>query len=80
VIGWQMATSISVLLALLAGLLSIPVVVFFIEVIASLIPGKDEPTASSDISKSVAVVVPAHNESSGNSSDPSGYQVPISRR
>jgi cellulose synthase/poly-beta-1,6-N-acetylglucosamine synthase-like glycosyltransferase len=60
-----MATSISVLLALLAGLLSIPVVVFFIEVIASLIRGKDKPTASADISKPVAVVVPAHNESAG---------------
>jgi cellulose synthase/poly-beta-1,6-N-acetylglucosamine synthase-like glycosyltransferase len=58
---------ISVFLALVAGLLSIPVAVFFIEVFASLIPANHEPSAASDLGtpQSVAAIVPAHDESAG---------------
>jgi cellulose synthase/poly-beta-1,6-N-acetylglucosamine synthase-like glycosyltransferase len=62
-----MIAFISAFLAFATGLLSIPVVVFFAEVIASLIPQKDEPAevADPDTSRRVAVVVPAHDESIG---------------
>jgi len=58
---------ISACLALLAGMLSIPVAVFLTEILASLLPQKDEPFDNSGFGPfgSVAVVVPAHDESSG---------------
>jgi glycosyltransferase involved in cell wall biosynthesis len=66
-IGDQMVGSVSAILALIAGLVSIPVAVFFTEILASLLPKREAPLASSDLgtSRPVAVVVPAHDESSG---------------
>ena len=58
---------ISLILAVIAGLLSIPVAVFFIEIIAALNLVNEKPVEISnpDAPRRVAVVVPAHNESAG---------------
>jgi cellulose synthase/poly-beta-1,6-N-acetylglucosamine synthase-like glycosyltransferase len=55
------------ILAALAGLLSVPVAVLLVEVIAALKAPKLEPfeVKELNIEKRVAVIVPAHNESSG---------------
>jgi cellulose synthase/poly-beta-1,6-N-acetylglucosamine synthase-like glycosyltransferase len=55
------------ILAALAGLLSVPVAVLLVEVIAALKAPRLEPFEAKElnIEKRVAVLVPAHNESSG---------------
>jgi cellulose synthase/poly-beta-1,6-N-acetylglucosamine synthase-like glycosyltransferase len=55
------------ILAALAGLLSVPVAVLLVEVIAALKAPRLEPFEARElnIEKRVAVIVPAHNESSG---------------
>ncbi len=55
------------ILAALAGLLSVPVAVLLVEVIAALKAPKLEPfeVKGLNVDKRVAVIVPAHNESSG---------------
>ncbi len=65
--GGNWMNVVSLIFAWIAGLLSIPVAVFFIEVIGSLIPPRQEPPVTPDLGllKSVAVVVPAHDESAG---------------
>jgi cellulose synthase/poly-beta-1,6-N-acetylglucosamine synthase-like glycosyltransferase len=62
-----MVTLISLMLAMIAGLLSIPVAVLFIEVFAALTNRSEEPVRRlySRASRRVAVIVPAHNESLG---------------
>lgn len=62
-----MMTAVSWFLSLITGLLSIPVVVLFVEVIAALKTGQTRPVKSSgpDITKRVVVIVPAHDESTG---------------
>jgi cellulose synthase/poly-beta-1,6-N-acetylglucosamine synthase-like glycosyltransferase len=54
-------------LAALAGLLSVPVAVLLVEIIAALKAPRLEPFEAKElnIEKRVAVIVPAHNESSG---------------
>ena len=58
---------ISVVLAAIAGLLSIPVAVLFTEVIAALGLVEEKPieVSNPDARKRIAVIVPAHNESAG---------------
>src|SRR3979411_456861 len=58
---------ISLILAVIAGLLSIPVAVFFIEIIAALNLVNEKPVKASnpEAPRRVAVIVPAHNESAG---------------
>ena len=58
---------VSSLLAAFAGLLAIPVAIFFIEVVAALVlPHRDPtPRKSTKSRRRVAVLVPAHNESGG---------------
>lgn len=58
---------ICLILAAIAGLLSIPVAVFFIEIIAALKLANEKPVQISNpkAPKRVAVIVPAHNESAG---------------
>jgi cellulose synthase/poly-beta-1,6-N-acetylglucosamine synthase-like glycosyltransferase len=58
---------ISLILAGISGLLSIPIAVLLIEVIAALnsVVHKRFEISSSQASKRVAVIVPAHNESAG---------------
>ena len=59
-----MATLVSLLLEALASLLAIPVCFFLVEVIASIMsPGRNYIRQSSDRPRSVAILVPAHNES-----------------
>lgn len=60
-------TLISGALALIAGLLSIPVAVLFVEVIAARKTGEGKPVElpGSGAARRVAVIVPAHNESVG---------------
>ena len=55
------------ILAAMAGLLSVPVAVLLVEVIAALKAPKLEPfeVQELNIEKRVAVIVPAHNESLG---------------
>jgi len=55
------------ILAALAGLFSVPVAVLLVEVLAALRAPKLEPFEGKElnIEKRVAVIVPAHNESSG---------------
>jgi glycosyltransferase involved in cell wall biosynthesis len=55
------------ILAALAGLLSVPVAVLLLEVIAALKAPKLQPLEVQElnIEKRVAVIVPAHNESAG---------------
>jgi cellulose synthase/poly-beta-1,6-N-acetylglucosamine synthase-like glycosyltransferase len=57
---------ICLILAAIAGLLSIPVVVFFIEIIAALkVNERPLEISNPKAPKRVAVIVPAHNESAG---------------
>ena len=58
---------ISVILAAIAGLLSVPVAVLFIEVMAALSLVEEKPleVLNPKAPKHVAVIVPAHNESVG---------------
>jgi cellulose synthase/poly-beta-1,6-N-acetylglucosamine synthase-like glycosyltransferase len=58
---------ISYVLAFLALLLSVPVALFFVEIVAAIaLPGRSFPVLPGNISRQrVAVLVPAHNESSG---------------
>jgi cellulose synthase/poly-beta-1,6-N-acetylglucosamine synthase-like glycosyltransferase len=58
---------ISVILAVIAGLLSVPVAVLFIEVMAALSLVEEKPleVLNPKAPKRVAVIVPAHNESVG---------------
>ena len=60
-------TFISFLMVTLAVLLAIPTTVFFIEVVAAIaLPQRDHPVPPSNRSRQrVAVLVPAHNESTG---------------
>ena len=61
-----MIALISFLLVALAIVLAIPVTVFVVEVIASVaLPPRELPTPDRVYSESVAVLVPAHNESVG---------------
>ena len=62
-----MVTLISVCLVVVAGLLSLPVAVLLIEVMAALGAAKQTPAEVSalDRPKRVAIVVPAHNEGAG---------------
>jgi cellulose synthase/poly-beta-1,6-N-acetylglucosamine synthase-like glycosyltransferase len=62
-----MASLFSYLLATLACLLGIPVAVFFIEVIAAigLAPRNSSQQSIQEHRRRVAVIIPAHNESSG---------------
>src|SRR5438445_12127508 len=62
-----MLVLISLILAGIAGLLSVPIVVLFVEVIAALHPLVEErlEVSNPNAPKRVAVVVPAHNESFG---------------
>src|SRR6267142_97061 len=60
-----MATLISFGLVSLAGLLCIPVLTLFVEVVAALTISQEKPVVGAVVRKRVAVVVPAHNESSG---------------
>jgi len=62
-----MLTLISLILAGLGGLLCIPVGVLFIEILAALNSVSEEgpEIAKSEAPKTVAVIVPAHNESVG---------------
>jgi|SRR5665213_630120 len=63
----RMATLISSILALVAGLLSIPVAVLFLEVVAAFKMVEEKPADASKpgAPARVAVIVPAHNESNG---------------
>src|SRR5258705_3200869 len=60
-----MATLISFGLVSLAGLLCIPVLTLFVEVVAALTISQEKPVGGAVVRKRVAVIVPAHNESSG---------------
>jgi cellulose synthase/poly-beta-1,6-N-acetylglucosamine synthase-like glycosyltransferase len=60
-----MAPLISIGLVVIAGLLCIPVITLFVEVIAALRTPHETPVPHAKMGRSVAVVVPAHNESSG---------------
>ena len=63
----EMETFISYLLVALAGLLSVPVGVFFLEVIAAIVlPQRGPKTREvNNLRKRVGILVPAHNESIG---------------
>lgn len=62
---------VSCILTAIAGLLSVPVIVFLVEVLASLPSLKERPFEAAErethkrSQKHVAVIVPAHNESAG---------------
>lgn len=62
-----MVSFISLSLAVVAGLLGIPVIVLFIEIIAALKTVREKPIEpfNSVPPRRVAVIVPAHNESTG---------------
>src|ERR1700730_15700619 len=62
-----MLISFSVALAAIAGLLSVPVAVLFIEVVAALNLVDERPVEvlTPNVPRRVAVIVPAHNESAG---------------
>ena len=62
-----MQTFVSSLLAILAGLFAIPVGIFFLEVLAAAVLGRKQPPqrSSPNLRPRVAVLVPAHNESTG---------------
>jgi cellulose synthase/poly-beta-1,6-N-acetylglucosamine synthase-like glycosyltransferase len=59
-----MATLISFVLVSAAGLLCIPVLTLFVEVVAALRTYQEKRVGAA-VRKRVAVIVPAHNESSG---------------
>ena len=56
---------VSLSLVLIAGLLSTPVLVLFVEVIAALRTPVRVPRQNAATSISVAIIIPAHNESAG---------------
>lgn len=58
---------LSFILVVVAGLLAVPVAMFFLEIVAALIvpSQKKELHSKPDARKSVAILVPAHNESAG---------------
>jgi cellulose synthase/poly-beta-1,6-N-acetylglucosamine synthase-like glycosyltransferase len=59
-----METFVSALLALSAGLLAVPIIVFFLEVAAANLPMRRAHVAANGKHRArIAVVVPAHNES-----------------
>jgi cellulose synthase/poly-beta-1,6-N-acetylglucosamine synthase-like glycosyltransferase len=62
-----MMSFVSYLLAFMALLLAIPVSLFFIEVIAARVlpERRPAPNSNKDIRQRIAILVPAHNESSG---------------
>ena len=60
-----MATLISLGLISIAGLLCIPVLTLLVEVIAAQRPYREKPLVQAKAKTCVAVIVPAHNESSG---------------
>jgi cellulose synthase/poly-beta-1,6-N-acetylglucosamine synthase-like glycosyltransferase len=62
-----MVTLISLSLALIAGLLSIPIAVLFLEVVAALrtVEEKRIDASKPAVGDRLAVIVPAHNESTG---------------
>jgi cellulose synthase/poly-beta-1,6-N-acetylglucosamine synthase-like glycosyltransferase len=62
-----METFVSSLLEIVAGLLAIPVGIFFLEVVAAVaLPRQESPPCSSnELRRRVAVLIPAHNESTG---------------
>src|SRR5258705_8901100 len=60
-----MSTLASLGLVLISGLLCIPVLTLFVEVVAALRIAHGMPVDRAKLRKCVAVVVPAHNESSG---------------
>jgi cellulose synthase/poly-beta-1,6-N-acetylglucosamine synthase-like glycosyltransferase len=62
-----MGTIVSCLLVIVASLLTTPVVIFFVEILATIgFPRQNRPDLSGNKPRpSVAVVIPAHNESSG---------------
>jgi cellulose synthase/poly-beta-1,6-N-acetylglucosamine synthase-like glycosyltransferase len=62
-----METFVSCLLVFLAGLLAIPVIVFFLEIVAAVALPQRQPVVSPSygVRRRVAVLVPAHNESAG---------------
>jgi cellulose synthase/poly-beta-1,6-N-acetylglucosamine synthase-like glycosyltransferase len=65
--GVGMLSLVSWIMALFAGLLSIPVAVLFVEVVAALprLTERRLDVSNSGSSKRVAVIVPAHDESTG---------------
>ena len=64
-IGLTVVNLISLIVATVAGLLSIPVAVLFIEVIAARRPQEREPATTANPRSCVSVIIPAHNESIG---------------
>ena len=60
-----MATWISLGLISIAGLLCIPALTLLVEVIAAHLPCREKPLIQAKRTFSVAVIIPAHNESSG---------------
>ena len=62
-----MGTLVSCLLVIVAGVLATSVMVFFLEIVAAIVPPRRQlPISPEDrVRQSVAVLVPAHNESSG---------------
>lgn len=60
-----MVTFVTALLAVVAGLLAIPVAVFVLEVVAAVVLPRRELPARSVTRPRVAVLVPAHDESAG---------------
>lgn len=60
-----MATWISLGLISIAGLLCIPALTLLVEVIAAYKPCREKPFVQVERAVSVAVIIPAHNESSG---------------
>jgi cellulose synthase/poly-beta-1,6-N-acetylglucosamine synthase-like glycosyltransferase len=60
-----MATFVSIGLISIAGLLCIPALTLLVEVIAAQRPSREKPLVQTGGKRRVAVIVPAHNESSG---------------
>src|SRR5450631_1992093 len=62
-----METFVSAFLVVFAGLLAVPVGVFFLEVVAAAALARQgpPPCANYDLRRRIAVLVPAHNESTG---------------
>src|SRR5262245_56077892 len=62
-----METIVSCLLVIVAGLIAIPVAAFFFEIFATIaLPERQKATRSNaSFRRRIAVLVPAHNESTG---------------
>src|SRR6516165_5541910 len=62
-----MLSFVALILAVISGLLGIPILVLFIEVVAALSWTHHDPFKgrSRAVRKHAAIVIPAHNESSG---------------